>query len=250
MPCLHSIYKITNKINGHAYVGRTKELTRRIRSHKNYSSCRYLRNAISKYGWESFKVETLEVLSTLEEAINAESKYILLHNTLHPNGYNLSASTCGPDTLSEEAIEEMSRGRQRTNNYKRTRSQFIGVTPKRKGTYFSARLGKSGKRYEKCFPTEIEAAQAYDRMALYVYGPTARINFIDSLRDYLQEDLESFFKMFTSRSKTSKYKNVLWDKSAERWRAYIYICNKFRHIGHYSTEEEAHQAVILFRKSL
>jgi group I intron endonuclease len=54
-----------------------------------YSGCRYLRNAIQKYGWDNFKVEFRQVpVETLNEE---EQKQIKRLNTMAPNGYNLTS---------------------------------------------------------------------------------------------------------------------------------------------------------------
>lgn len=244
----HSIYKITNLENNHAYIGRTKNINRRFRDHEKCSSSRYLRNAVKKYGWDFFKKEVLEIVDSLEEAILAEEKYIFKFKTLAPMGYNLTASTRGPGTLSKDSIEKLSEGRQKAA-YK-SKSEFRGVGKKRNGSYFSARIGKGKERYERCFSSEIEAAQAYDKMALYLYGPTANLNFLESLDSYLREDLVDFFNFFTSKKKkSSKYKNVHWDKTTQKWKAYVYIKDKFKSVGLFETEEEAAKAVRIFRET-
>ena len=94
------IYKITNKLNGHAYIGKTVNLKARWRDHKNKrSGTLILSKAFEKYGLESF---TFEVLLTItsedkqllnQELLALEMIYIEKYNTFK-NGYN---ATLGGD---------------------------------------------------------------------------------------------------------------------------------------------------------
>jgi group I intron endonuclease len=58
------IYKITNKINGKFYIGKTiYDANSRLRKHRNTAnsgSHYWLHNAMRKYGYENFIVETIE----------------------------------------------------------------------------------------------------------------------------------------------------------------------------------------------
>jgi hypothetical protein len=42
------------------------------------------------------------------------------------------------------------------------------------------------------------------------------------------------------RNNTSGYKNVYWNKRANKWRSYIKVNNKNLHLGYYNTAEEAY----------
>jgi group I intron endonuclease len=59
------IYKITNTKTNKCYIGETKKLDveERWKGHKNAISkgrgCPALRDAVGKYGWDSFKFEVL-----------------------------------------------------------------------------------------------------------------------------------------------------------------------------------------------
>ena len=53
-------------------------------------SCRYLNNAIRKYGWDNFKKEIIIDDVPEEDLSNLETSYIDVENTLAPNGYNLT----------------------------------------------------------------------------------------------------------------------------------------------------------------
>jgi group I intron endonuclease len=90
------IYLITNLKTSKQYVGKTtKTLEQRFKKHVRdaFYPCRknktYFNNTIAKYGVDSFKIEELDSAKTPEELSEKESEYILLKNTLYPNGYNL-----------------------------------------------------------------------------------------------------------------------------------------------------------------
>lgn len=86
------IYKITNIQNKMMYIGQTTyELKDRIRHHfDKKSNCRYLNNAIQKYGKDNFKVEIICIC--FDDDLNRfEEDYIKKYNTIVPNGYNLKS---------------------------------------------------------------------------------------------------------------------------------------------------------------
>ena len=89
------IYKITCKLNGKSYVGKTaRSLKVRITEHRYNSRTRrnksYIDNAIGKYGIESFTVEVMEVCETQEQLNEREKFWIRELNCKKPNGYNLT----------------------------------------------------------------------------------------------------------------------------------------------------------------
>ena len=101
------VYKHTSP-NGKAYIGQTNNYSKRSIQHQDPKSyCRVFAKAIKKYGWDNFTHEILEDNLTLEEANVYENLYIVEHNTLSPNGYNL---TTGGDNckISEETKRLMS----------------------------------------------------------------------------------------------------------------------------------------------
>ena len=64
------IYKITNNINGKAYIGQTTNtLARRWCKHNTPSSnyCRLLKRALNKYGKENFIIEKIAGSESIEE---------------------------------------------------------------------------------------------------------------------------------------------------------------------------------------
>ena len=107
-----SIYKITNTVNGKAYIGQTRhdaEKTR-IRDHLAGNGNRIIKRAIKKYGKENFTYEILydgiipEFLDPLEKEAIEE------FNTLAPYGYNLTIGGEG-GSCSEETRRKMSKAR-------------------------------------------------------------------------------------------------------------------------------------------
>jgi len=101
------IYKITNIINKKIYIG---QAVSHILNHKKYRpygmegrlkthiseafsdkkcQCHYLNNAIRKYGSSNFNVELLRACN-LNDADAIEAEEIQIHNSVFPNGYNLT----------------------------------------------------------------------------------------------------------------------------------------------------------------
>lgn len=87
------IYKITNTVDGKAYVGQTtKTFEERYNDDGKWwvgtQNC-YLKSSAAKHGHENFTVEILEKdVKTIEELNDLETFYIKKYNTLIPNGYN------------------------------------------------------------------------------------------------------------------------------------------------------------------
>lgn len=99
---IYLIYKHTSP-SGKSYIGQTKNLVYRSWRHQRADSgCIAFRNAIQKYGWDNFTHEILAEGITLDEANIQEELFILEHNTLFPNGYNISLGglnrTCSNET--------------------------------------------------------------------------------------------------------------------------------------------------------
>lgn len=105
------IYKIICLITGMIYIGQTTgTLERRFYLHCHRSSgCRYLYNAIKKYGKENFTIEQIATASTQEE-LNQKEKYLVDKlNTLAPNGYNLKEGGGSTGKMSKVSRRRLSR---------------------------------------------------------------------------------------------------------------------------------------------
>jgi group I intron endonuclease len=93
----NSIYRITNKVNGKFYIGKTtKPVEQRFKAHiKNHKKQNtYLYHAMRKYGIDQFFVEQLEVVEDKTQ-LNQKEKYWI--SELHPN-YNMTVGGDGGNT--------------------------------------------------------------------------------------------------------------------------------------------------------
>lgn len=86
------------------------------------------------------------------------------------------------------------------------------------------------------YPTEEEAARAYNRAASEYFGEFARLN---DVSDMPMASHEQYKKV--SRG-CSGYVGVTWHPHARRWRAGVSVNGKWRHIGSFLTPEAASEA--------
>ena len=91
------IYKVTNKLNGKIYIGKTNNIGQRIRQHLTTAKCRdsEFHKAIDEDGFQNFTWEFLEYTTSPEVASELEKKYIIESDSLIPNGYNVSIGSGG-----------------------------------------------------------------------------------------------------------------------------------------------------------
>ncbi len=104
------VYKITNNITGKSYIGQTRQkLETRWRQHQRPSSnCSLLSRSIRKHGADAFTVTAVATGTCQAELDAVESSLIQAHNTLAPNGYNLTTGGEGGYTRSEQTKELLS----------------------------------------------------------------------------------------------------------------------------------------------
>lgn len=96
---ISGIYLITNKINGHMYVGGSIDITRRFKSHKNCCDIKTsaIDKAINKYGKENFSYQIITELPADWNVIGEHEKYwIRFYNTFKDRKhYNLTGGGDG-----------------------------------------------------------------------------------------------------------------------------------------------------------
>lgn len=89
---MYWIYKITNLVNGKIYIGKTKNIKRRLSQHfhEESSSDSLIKRAIKEFGENNFKIEIIKENLDSKEAKRLEEEYILLHNSHNRDkGYNI-----------------------------------------------------------------------------------------------------------------------------------------------------------------
>jgi len=107
---VHSIYKITNIVNGKFYIGKAKDVDRRWKEHlRNVGKKRHpLYDGILHYGVENFKVEVLHANIPNSE-IDALEVSIIVETQAIEKGYNLATGGEGGNTKAgwtPERLEE------------------------------------------------------------------------------------------------------------------------------------------------
>lgn len=108
------VYKITNKINGKIYIGKSKNIAIRFAKHikiaetflESDNHFQAIHGAIKKYGKENFILDTIEVCD--ENNINEKEIYWIsfLKTQDKIYGYNLTSGGDGATNRSEESINK------------------------------------------------------------------------------------------------------------------------------------------------
>ena len=106
-----SIYKITNTLNGMAYIGYTRHDAEKTRKRDHYRGCGNtpLKEAIDEYGEDVFTFEILHDGIIPEFLKVLETEEIAKHNTVKPHGYNQNRGGSGVISHSEEAKRKISK---------------------------------------------------------------------------------------------------------------------------------------------
>lgn len=239
------IYKITNKFNNRSYIGKTKNLKLRLQQHR-YSRKSYISRAIRKHGFSEFMVEILFETDDPMMLSKKEYEFIQTYNSFVPNGYNLTKKTdCRlyhiPETRRKNAILTQRRGRSKTDQRS---SDFIGVVKNPKSRGFSTVLRYDYVTKTKSMPTEKEAAELYDKVALFCYGRDAKINFDEFRYRYTDETLNTAYLFFRERKAVASKYNFVRVRNG-RWFVACYALNipEVLKIRMFDTEEEAARIV-------
>lgn len=82
------IYKITNLLNNHAYIGESKNIERRWAEHRAMKYRASIYDAFQKYGIDNFSFEIIEECS--EEKLCEREKYWIEYYDTYHNGYNMT----------------------------------------------------------------------------------------------------------------------------------------------------------------
>ncbi len=143
-------YITTNLINGKQYVG--------MHSTNNVDdgylgTGKLILKAIKKYGKDNFKREIICKCETIDKAYDNEEKFIKQHNTLQPNGYNISPKGgLGYKGCHSEETKEKMRGPRKpfSEETKKRMSKFhIGLKESLETRNKKRMFGKRNPRFGK-----------------------------------------------------------------------------------------------------
>ena len=102
------IYKVTNKVNGKVYIGKTiKSIEKRWKEHLEKSKINKTKfyNAINKYNVENFILEKIEECDDL--ILNEREQYWIRYYNSYENGYNSTGGGDGGIKLQPGKIEQI-----------------------------------------------------------------------------------------------------------------------------------------------
>lgn len=230
------IYVIENTKNKKVYVGQSVNCEERIKQHfrdlknKKHENI-HLQRAYDKYGKESFSSKILLECDIVELDI-FEVSYIQEFQSLSPNGYNIELGGKSGRRFTEEMSKKHSEIRigKRVGN---TSKKFVGTSFKSNKWEASISINMA-QIYIGRYETEEEAALAYDKMALSIYGKTFNYSkeYVENTQ-LKEKTLSSPYVGVSKRVDTRRGRNKI------TWRARVQINGKMISIGDFSSDFEA-----------
>ena len=125
MESTYTLYIATNVVNGKQYVGLSKEFQKRLISHKCAKTNSAFHFAIKEYGFDKFVFSHIADAFDLQSACDLERMLIQQHNTLVPNGYNLTiGGQIGPVGFKHSAETKKKIGEANLNRNQLVRDKF------------------------------------------------------------------------------------------------------------------------------
>lgn len=235
------IYKITNLINNKLYIGITKQ-SLNCRLNQHFSHNYPVGKAMKKHGKENFKIDILETVDNLNDALKKETDYIKEFKTAveFGNGYNIiSNSTCGEftDMMKLKIVNNL-------KVKKRKIGEYIGVYKLKSNNKWSFSFSLMGKtKLCKNFNTAYDAAIARDIALVDVFTKEECffiLNFPELYHEYKQGMIKFPERQLKRKLKHSKFKFVNYEKNANNWRVKIkYPNNSKISIGTFKDEKDA-----------
>ena len=212
------IYRIFNKINGKSYIGQSIfNFNKRYRGSDwlKYTHNPILKNSVNKYGVDNFDFEIIEDdVKDIDELNKLEIKYAEKYNTYRPNGYNIRG--CGDNKFVDDELKKHLSTFRIGTSYKpdnKKSSKYKGVYWKESKKSWMCRFDNNLISKIKFTNSEIEAAETYDKVALYLIGKHCFINFGEKREEYLKSDLEDFYKNVFLKTKEKRKDGYFKDDS-------------------------------------
>lgn len=212
------VYRIFNKINHKSYIGQSvSSFNKRYKGNywEKYTHNPILKNAVNKYGIQNFNFEILESdVEDIHRLNELEVKYAEMYNSYRPNGYNIRG--CGDNKFVDDELKKHLSEFRLGKNYapkNKKSSKYKGVYWKESKKSWMCRFQNSKINKDKYTNSEIEAAEIYDKVSLYLFGSDCYINFEDKRSEFLNLDLESFYKNEFLKLKDKRIENYIKDDS-------------------------------------
>lgn len=169
---MHTVYKITNKLDSKCYIGLTKQtLSARWHQHCNCKKrIQYINKALDKHLATNFSIIELGYYEDLTSANNAEIYFIEYFNCLAPNGYNLHTGGASHQ-VSEITRQKMSIAKKgKSSNSKGHISKFKGKKSTTKPAYKEIICVETGKNYPSLKAAAIELKLNYQKISNVLTG--------------------------------------------------------------------------------
>lgn len=229
------IYRIFNKINNKSYIGQSiNDFNKRYKGNKWWKHTHniILKNSINKYGLENFEFELLEEnVENIDKLNELEIYYAEKYNSYRPTGYNIRG--CGDNKFVDDDLKKHLSKHRLGKDYRpknKKSSEYKGVYWRESKKCWICRFHNSNLKKDKYTSSEIEAAEIYDKIALFIMGNDCFINFEDKREEYLKLDLEKYFnEEFLQRKNNrkegyykddtellNKIKPLIWKKSVPK----------------------------------
>lgn len=132
---IHSVYMITNLVNGKIYIGKTNNPQKRRLEHYRLSSAHtyYLYRSMKKHGVENFSFEVFEEHETEAEALEAEVFWIAYYKSIGAQLMNMTAGGEGTSGYkhTDETRKKISAALTIRPLKQETRDKLIALKPNR-----------------------------------------------------------------------------------------------------------------------
>ena len=142
------IYKITNKVNGKIYIGKTVQKFERRCRPNSYGSCTALNNSIKVHGWNNFDKEIICNALNEKDLASLEEYFIKLFDCMAPKGYNIIQVEKGLNRYTQETKDKIS---QKRKEYYASLTEPVDGPNKKSHTTVN---GKECKLCPKCNQTK------------------------------------------------------------------------------------------------
>lgn len=145
------IYIWINTYNGMIYIGKTQNLEQRLYKYKNNNFKRQKKfyAAVSKYGWNAFKFEIIEKVSTID--IDKKEQFWIKHLYAVEFGYNLTYGGQGApsgDLHPNKKQENKDKISKTMTGKSKSKSHCENISKSKKGIFFGPNPGQAKRMME------------------------------------------------------------------------------------------------------